>query len=141
MNREIRFRIGEDKTSGKTGRPRVIHLNDQAHAILEGLVGSPVAGPVLRNSKGRPWTSDAIGCAVSKIRLRSGLDSRTVCYALRHHYITDALARGVPITTVGEMTGTSPEMIAKVYSHLSDKKSLLLKAANQVRPPVADLSQ
>ena len=28
------------------------------------------------------------------------------------------------------MTGTSPEMIAKVYSHLSDKKSLLLKAAN-----------
>jgi integrase len=36
-NREVRFRIGEDKTSGRTGRPRVIHLNDQAVALLEGL--------------------------------------------------------------------------------------------------------
>ena len=37
----------------------------------------------------------------------------------------------MPIATVAEMTGTSPEMIAKVYSHLSDKKALLLKAANK----------
>ena len=134
VNREIRFRIGEDKTSGKTGRHRVIHLNDQATKIIEGLIRPGIVGPLFRNSRGRPWTSDALSCAVRRIRLLTGLDGRTVCYALRHQYITDALARGVPIATVAEMTGTSPEMIAKVYSHLSDKKVLLLAAANQVRP-------
>ena len=53
---------------------------------------------------------------------------------MRHQYITDALARGMPIALVAEMTGTSAEMIPKVYSHVSEKKSLLKDAVNQVRP-------
>ena len=61
-------------------------------------------------------------------------DDRAVPYTVRHQYITDALARGVPLAIVAEMTGTSPELIAKVYSHLSDEKKLLLEAVNQVRP-------
>ena len=54
-------------------------------------------------------------------------------YALRHQYITDALARGVAIAIVAEVTGTSSEMIAKVYSHISEKKGLLLEVMNQIR--------
>jgi integrase len=135
VNREVRFRIGEDKTSGKTGRPRVIHLNETATAILSSLLTTGVTGPLFRNSRGRPWNEHSISCAVRKIRERAGLDERVVAYALRHHWATDALARGVPLATVAEMMGNSPEMVAKVYSHLSDKKALLLAAANQVRPP------
>ena len=37
-NREVRFKIGEDKTSGKTGKPRVIHLNDAALAMVKSLM-------------------------------------------------------------------------------------------------------
>ena len=140
-NREVRFKIGEDKTSGKTGRPRVIHLNDQAHAILSKLVSGSVTGPVFRNTRGTPWKASTLDMAVRKARVRAGLDSRAVCYALRHHWATDALARGVPLATVAEMMGNSPEIVAKTYSHLSDKKALLLKAANQVRPGGHDLSQ
>jgi hypothetical protein len=36
------------------------------------------------------------------------------------------------------MTGTSPAMIAKNYSHLSEKKVLFLETANRVRPPKKD---
>jgi len=61
-------------------------------------------------------------------------DRPAVAYAIRHQYITDALARGVPVALVAEMTGTSAEMIARVYSHISEKKSLLLDAANLIRP-------
>jgi integrase len=134
-NQEVRFKIGEDKTSAKTGRPRVIHLNDQAKKVIEGVIRRGVTGPLFRNSRGNPWTRHALASAMRRLRPRAGVDERAVCYALRHQYITDALARGVPIATVAEMTGTSPEMIAKVYSHLSDKKALLMAAANQVRPP------
>ena len=139
-NREVRFKIGEDKTSGKTDRPRVIHLSDKAVEILQGLVAQHPTGPLFRNSAGRAWNRHSINCAVRKIRERTHLDGRAVVYALRHQWATDALARGVPLSLVAEMMGNSPEIVARVYSHLSDKKALLLKAANQVRPPVADLS-
>jgi hypothetical protein len=32
------------------------------------------------------------------------------------------------------MVGNSHEIIAKMYSHLSDKQALLMEAANVVRP-------
>jgi integrase len=134
-DREVRFRIGEDKTSAKTGKPRVIHLNDAAVKILEILISANNdGGPLFRNARGNPWTKDSIKCAMARIRDRIGLESRAVTYAIRHHYITDALARGVPLSTVAEMVGNSREIIAKVYSHLSDKKALLMDAANVVRP-------
>ena len=139
-HREVRFKIGEDKTSGKTGRPRVIHLNDQALAILKKLIGSSEPGPLFRNSRGKPWNRNSVRCAINRIRVKSDLSVDMVAYALRHRWITDALARGVSIAMVAEMCGTSAEMVARVYSHLSDKKSLLLEAASRVRPSI-DLSQ
>lgn len=136
LSREVRFRIGEDKTSAKTGKPRVIHLGDAALKIIEVLIAANVGGgPLFKNSRGNAWTKDSIKCAMARIRDRTGLDGRAVAYALRHHYITDALARGIPLATVAEMVGSSPEIVAKTYSHLSDKKSLLMDAANAVRPP------
>jgi len=72
---------------------------------------------------------------VIKARKKAGLgDDLMVAYAVRHQYITDALARGVPIAIIAEMCGTSPEMIDRVYSHISEKKSLFLQAANLIRP-------
>jgi site-specific recombinase XerD len=132
---EIRFKIGEDKTSGKTDKPRVIHLNEEAMAMIRRLYLAVYSGPLFRNSKDRPWNRHSMACAVRKIRLRTGLDGRAVVYALRHQWATDALARGVPLATVAEMMANSPEIVARVYSHLSDKKALLLQAANAVRPP------
>ena len=35
---------------------------------------------------------------------------------------------------MAEMTGTSPEMHPNVYSHVSEKKYLLMDAVNMVRP-------
>lgn len=134
-NREVRFRIGEDKTSGKTGRPRVIHLNDLALAMVTSLVSQYPAGPLFRNTEGKPWTRFAVNCATIKARNKAGLQNNlAVAYAMRHQYITDGLAKGVPISIIAEVTGTSAEMIARVYSHISEKKSLLLEAVNHIRP-------
>ena len=89
QNRELRFKIGEDKTSGKTGRPRVIHLNDTALAMVRSYMALYPTDPLLRNSRGKPWTDYAINCAVRKARLKAGLgDNLAVAYAVRHQYIT-----------------------------------------------------
>jgi hypothetical protein len=70
---------------------------------------------------------------------RVGLsDNLAVGYVIRHQYITDALARGLSIAIIAGMTGTSPAMIAKNYSHHTEKKVLFLETANRVRPPKKD---
>lgn len=133
-DREVRFQIGEDKTSGKTGKPRVIHLNEAAWATLTRLTHLYPTGPLFRNSQGRAWTRYAINCASRKIRERASLDARCVPYAFRHQWATDALAQGRSIAIVVEMMGNSPEIVAKTYSHLSEKKPLLMEIAEGVRP-------
>ena len=134
-NREVRFKKGEDKTSGKTDRPRVIHLCDEAYRIVSKLAAIHETGPLFRNMRGNRWTKDAMHCAAMQARKKAGIEGNlAVTYAVRHQYITTALARGVPIAVVAELVGNSPEMIAKVYSHISEKKALLLEAANMVRP-------
>ena len=55
-NREARFRTGEDKTRAKTGKARVIHLNDTALAMLSKLCAENPSGKLFRNSRGNPWT-------------------------------------------------------------------------------------
>lgn len=135
-NKQVRFRIGEDKTSRKTGRPRVIQLNENALAILDKLHSAGQTGALFRNSRGNPWTEYAISCAARKCRDRAGLDSRAVVYALRHHWATDALAQGRSPAIVAEMMGNSPEMVVKVYSHVSDLKNVLMQTANEVRPKI-----
>ena len=61
-----------------------------------------------------------------------------VACVIRHQHTTDARAGAVSIAIIAEMTGTSPAMIAKNYSHLSEKKALFLETANRVRPPKKD---
>lgn len=39
----------------------------------------------------------------------------------------------MPIALVAEMTGTSPEMVSKVYSLNSEKNTPFVKAVNKVR--------
>ena len=112
-NREIRFKIGEDKTSDKTGKPRIIHLNDTALTIIRSLIAIFPAGPLFWNSRGQPWNKDSMNCATRQARKKARLGNNlAVAYAIRHQYFTDALASGVPIAIVAEMTGTSAEMIA-----------------------------
>jgi hypothetical protein len=78
-----------------------------------------------------------LASSVLKVRVRPNqfdLIGREARRFLRHYRTTDALSQGVPLSAVAEMMGNSPEIVAKVYSHLSDKKALLMDAANAVRP-------
>jgi len=64
-SREIRSKIGEDRTSGKTGKPRVMDLKYEAMSIGSELIFQRPAGPLFRNMKGHPWNSDSMKRAKS----------------------------------------------------------------------------
>jgi integrase len=72
-SREVRFPLGMDKTSGKTGKPRVIHLNDAAFAIVSGPVHIYPHGLIFRDSRGKKWTKFSINHATINARKKAGL--------------------------------------------------------------------
>jgi integrase len=53
------------------------------------------------------------------VKVRDERHDRLVNYRWRHTAISTLLMLGVDVPTVAELTGTSPEMINKHYSHLA----------------------
>ena len=61
------------RSESKTKRiSRVIYLTDNAFAITKRLMLANPEGPIFRNSSGKPWSTDAVNCAFSAIRMRMG---------------------------------------------------------------------
>jgi len=125
--------LTEHKTAHKTGRARVIYLPTVAAEIAYRLADQNPEGPVFVNARGEPWTGNALGLAVRRLRERAGLTSDMVAYALRHGYVTDALAKGQSSSIVAELVGHADLRMLARYSHLSDKHDALRAAAEAIR--------
>lgn len=53
---------------------RVVYMTDEVVSIVRRLMSEYPEGPLFRNSKGLPWTKDAINCAFGAIQTRMGKD-------------------------------------------------------------------
>lgn len=132
-----RLAVLDGKTTARTGRKRIIHLTEAATAILASGLERHPAGPLLRNTKGLPWTRTALNTQMRRLRARLGIgkEAGAVLYALRHQWVTDALESGVPIATVAELAGhRGTAMVERHYSHLSDRTEHLQSALSRIRP-------
>lgn len=77
-----------------------------------------------RHDQSRPMDPQGFKDIWFEVAKRAGVDGRP--YDFRHTFITHAIAQGLNPAAVGMITGTSLEMIEKVYLHLSndDLKSI-----------------
>jgi integrase len=102
-------------SDSKTGRPRTIHLNDQAVAILKTIsrVGPHViaGGPF-----GQPYTGLSYAWGFAR-RRRGLIDVRL--HDLRHSFASLALANGVPLAMVGKLLGHEKASTTQRYAHLA----------------------
>lgn len=60
------------QTEAKTDMPRIVYLTDVALAITRRLVLRYPKGPLFRNIKGEPWSTDAVNCAFTRLQIRIG---------------------------------------------------------------------
>jgi integrase len=183
-------------TESKTQIPRIVYLTDDALAITKRLKLKYPQGPLFRNSRGKPWTTDAVNCAFIRLQIKLGMailrerhphvpedgrrkyvwvDEKEVrklaktlnprkqsgrektlaellsearrklayadatkvmpkysLYVLRHTWMNRLLTSGVDALTVAFLAGHSdPSTLAKVYAHLSQDPSYLLKQAKK----------
>jgi integrase len=132
---EIDFDGREIRRQGK-GRARVIRLTDAALELLRRLAAQHPEGPVLRNSRGTPWTRNSTACRFARLRARIGVGREATAESFRHSFVTDGLERGVSVSAMAELVGhKSTKMIDKHYSKLRERTSHLHEAVAKVRPP------
>ncbi|HEY2411072.1 MAG TPA: site-specific integrase [Pirellulaceae bacterium] len=110
-------------------RARVIFLDDECYAILARQAVKYPEGPLLRNTRGEPWTAMSIGCRFG--RMKDTLGYRPVLYWFRHSYIHHGLTKGkIDPVTMATLAGHADlTMIYKVYGHLLKDSDHMREAA------------
>jgi integrase len=122
------LQIGKDKKH----KPRLIHLNDPATALVKAQIAKAKAGPVtpidtsaallFTRANGQAWDRDYWNDPIAQAAKAAKLPPSTT-YTLRHSTITDLVMAGEPILTIAQLAGTSVKMIQDHYGHLRPKAS------------------
>lgn len=135
--------LPKHKTAKKTGRPRIIYLCPQALELTKKLVlRCPDDGPLFRNSRGVPWTGNAIRTRFRRLRKKHPELKGVIAYTYRASFATDALEAGVPDASVAALLGhTNTDTLHRFYSRLSQKVDHLKEAAAKATRPEADASR
>jgi len=81
------------------------------------------ADHVFLNSQGRPWSANAVRCAMADLRERSGLkadadEEQIVCYHMRHTAATLATANGIRDRVLADIMGHAQTKQTSRYQHL-----------------------
>lgn len=102
---------------------RLIPLDQAAARRLSRLAAAGTPDDhVFRGDRGRPWTANALRCAMRRTRERAridvGKDERVVCYHLRHTAATDATRRGIRDAALAAMMGHANTRTTARYQHL-----------------------
>ncbi len=105
--------------NGKTGR-RDVPLSNQACKFFTMQAKDKIGNaPLLATADLQRWTAPVWGRMFREVREKASLPD-AVLYCMRHTYISEAIAQGVDVYTVAELTGTSVEIIQSNYGTLTD---------------------
>lgn len=91
--------------------------------IARRLKNADASGHIFLNTKGKPWTANALRIAVRKAAKRAGLDvegqERIVAYSMRHAGATRATAGGVRDRQLADIMGHASTRTTARYQHLA----------------------
>lgn len=122
--------FGKHKTAKKTGRPRIVYLCPEALVLTRRLIEKSAVGPLFRNTRGMPWTRNAVRIRFRNLRKKYPQLKGIVAYTYRSSFATDALEAGVPDATVSTLLGhTNTNTLHRFYARLSHKVDHLKDAA------------
>lgn len=116
----------KDKAKRKdTSRPRVLLLSRRLGRMIGRILKcrGTKDGPIFLNTKGKPWTRNAVRCMMRRLRRRLGYTAdangeRIVCYTLRHSLATLAASRGMTDRTIADWLGHVETRTVSRYLHL-----------------------
>jgi integrase len=127
-----RLVLEQHKTAKKIGKPRVIYLNSTMQKTLAEMKRDSRTSHIFTNTRGRPWTRNALRLQVHRLRRKLKLADDVCLYLARHRFGTKAAIRGLNNSTIAELMGhTSTQMVDQVYIHLAGEDRHLQEAVEQ----------
>lgn len=122
------------KTTGRTGKDRVVYLGPRSLEICRRLCVEHPTGPIFRKQDGSEWRRQNASHHMRKVRKRLGIGPEMTQVGMRHLFVTDGLTNGVPIATVAELVGhVDTKMVSRVYSKLHQRQDHLRVEAAKIR--------
>jgi len=123
------------KTTRKTGEMITLVMVPQFADLCRALAEKNPSGPIFRNTKGKPWTTNAVKCAMRRLRDEMkeqgvNLDGVTA-YAFRHSFATDALEKGVPLADVAALMNHRDIRTTMNYNHIEERTDHLRRQAGR----------
>jgi integrase len=97
------------KTAKKTGRPRVVYLCPEAVELTREQMARHAEGPLFVNSRGQPWTRNAVRIRFRNLRRKHPALTGVIAYTYRSSFATDALEARVPEASVAALLGHTLE--------------------------------
>jgi len=126
-------------------KPRIIPMNTEVErVILERARSHGQNGCVFLNSEGKPWTKNALGLRMRRLRNRAGVGpdehgEQFVLYTNRHTFLTQAGADpNISQSTLAEIAGHTDPRTTSRYIHA--QKLVVAEAARRVADTFTDLS-
>ncbi|MBV9075167.1 MAG: site-specific integrase [Acidobacteria bacterium] len=123
--------------------PRVLLISRRLGRLLLRLRrrARSAEGPVFLNSRGRPWTKNAVRCLMRRLRRRLGYarDERgeqVVAYTFRHSRATLAAASGIVDRVLADLLGHVETRTTARYQHLNVQH--LREALKRMAKPACD---
>jgi len=113
----------EWKNAGKSGKDRVIYLDDKLVKIVERRIKLRPEGPIFRTTRNRRWGNEAVSTELRWYAKKLKLPTAPTAYGLRHSFATDWLLESGSIKVLADLIGTSVAMIEKHYGHLQVDKA------------------
>lgn len=110
------------KNAVKTGRDRVIYLNDDLVKMIERRIKLYPEGHLFRTKRNSKWSNEAMSVALRWYSKRLSISPPPTAYGFRHSFATDWLLNSGPIKVLADMIGTSVGMIERHYGHLQVDK-------------------
>lgn len=131
--------LAEHKTSHREdSKPRIIALPpaivDLLIALRERLNDYlPGLEPehIFRNSKGQPWTRNAIGLRMARLKKRTNLPADAKLYGCRHAFATGAIRAGVAIKDLADLMGHASTQMTEHYLHTEGDHARLAELAGK----------
>lgn len=130
----VRLVLLREESKGRKRR-RVIYLDDISREIVERLAACHPSGPLFRNSRGQPWTADALSARFRRLRIKLGMP-KLCAYTLRHSYAHWQLTAGTDSHVVSKLLGHSDGRMLKTrYGHIESDVAFMSHTARQARSP------
>ncbi len=113
--------LAQHKTRRSTGRPKVIPLVPKMMRLLKWLKKHSTSTHCFINSRGEPWTVNAIDQRVQNIRKRAGFDSKVIPYTLRHRAATNAILKTGNLKMTSQLLGHTSTQTTERYTHVAQE--------------------